>query len=151
MKKILILFLFILSGCGYTSVYKNTETADFKINITSMDGNTEMNNLIKSELNLFLNNSSSKVFNMNLDTKYEKIIVSKKASGAVDNYQIYVKITFNIKHNEKIKNLSFEERFNIKNITNTFEQKKYEKIVKKNFANSIKEKLIIKLLSFNDN
>ena len=50
-----------------------------------------------------------------------------------------------------MKKLSFEEKFNIKNITNTFEQKKYEKIVKRNFANSIKEKLIIKLSNFNDN
>tara|TARA_B100000035_G_C20878279_1_gene499363 strand:+ start:391 stop:846 length:456 start_codon:yes stop_codon:yes gene_type:complete len=151
MKKILILILFLLYGCGYTSIYKNTDTLDFKINITSMSGNSEMNNLIKSELNPFSKNNSSKKFNLNIDTKFEKIIISKKTSGAIDNYKIYVKTTFDVKLNDKMQKLSFEEKFNIKNITNTFEQKKYEKIVKRNFASSIKEKLLIKLSSFNDN
>lgn len=151
MKKIFILILFLLYGCGYTSVYKNTNSLDFKINITSMNGNSEMNNFIKNELNPFLKKNSSKKFNLNIDTKFEKIIISKKSSGVIDNYKIYVKTTFDVKQDDKMKKLSFEEKFNIKNITNTFEQKKYEKIVKRNFANSIKEKLIIKLSNFNDN
>ena len=41
--------------------------------------------------------------------------------------------------------MTFSESLRIKNIDDTFEQRKYENIVKNNFARSIKEKLIMKL------
>ena len=40
---------------------------------------------------------------------------------------------------------------NIKNNSNSFEQNNYEKNVKRNFASSIREKIIIKIFELNDN
>ena len=45
------------------------------------------------------------------------------------------------------KTITFEEKFIVKNISDSIEQKNYEDIIKKNFASSIREKLIIKLLN----
>ena len=50
MKKIiLIIFLFFIYNCGYTSVYKNIEKKDFEIIIVKMKGDRVMNNLIQNE------------------------------------------------------------------------------------------------------
>ena len=54
--------------------------------------------------------------------------------------------TFNIPPNISIK--SFVEKFNIENDPDSFEQRRYENTIKRNFANSIREKLILKLSSF---
>ena len=45
----------------------------------------------------------------------------------------------------------FEESINIKNQSDTFEQNIYEKNIKRNFASSIREKLISAILSLDDN
>ena len=45
------------------------------------------------------------------------------------------------------KKFQFQESLNIKNTTTNFQQTDYEKTVKRNFASSIKEKLILKLMS----
>ena len=39
----------------------------------------------------------------------------------------------------------FEEKFNIKNISDPFEQDNYEKIIINNLISSIREKLVLKL------
>ena len=57
----------------------------------------------------------------------------------------------NIKLNNKIHDLKFRESINIKNNSNSFEQNKYERNIKKNFASIIREKLVIKILNLNDN
>jgi hypothetical protein len=60
-------------------------------------------------------------------------------------------VKVNLSLNESNKNLVFKENINIKNNTNSFEQNNYEKNVKKNFASSIREKLILKIIELNDN
>ena len=43
MKNIfIILFIFLLTGCGYTSVYKGINNQDISIEIKGMTGNEEM-------------------------------------------------------------------------------------------------------------
>ena len=50
-----------------------------------------------------------------------------------------------------IHDLEFSESINIKNNSNSFEQDKYERNIKKNFASLVREKLIIKMFNLNDN
>ena len=52
-KTALFILLILIYGCGYTTVYKNTKTQDLKINVVSTEGNLEMNNLLKNQLNYF--------------------------------------------------------------------------------------------------
>ena len=150
-KIILILFLLLLNSCGYTSVYKNQKSQNFQINITGMEGDIEFNNLIKNELKLFSNNTSNNIYNIALNSNYQKIAVTKNSSGVTTNYNILAHVKINLSLNESNKNLVFKENINIKNNTNSFEQNNYEKNVKKNFASSIREKLILKIIELNDN
>ena len=149
-KILLILFLLLLNSCGYTSVYKNQKSQNFQINITGMEGDIEFNNLIKNELKLFSNNTSNNIYNIALNSSYQKIAVTKNSSGVTTNYNILAYVKVNLSLNENNKNLVFKENINIKNNVNSFEQNNYEKNVKKNFASSIREKLILKIIELND-
>ena len=149
-KILLILFLLLLNSCGYTSVYKNQKSQNFQINITGMEGDIEFNNLIKNELKLFSNNTSNNIYNVALNSSYQKIAITKNSSGVTTNYNILAYVKVNLSLNENNKNLVFKENINIKNNVNSFEQNNYEKNVKRNFASSIREKLIIKIFELND-
>ena len=61
-NKILITLLIFLSSCGYSSIYKDNRTKDFKLSIIKASGDNEFNNLIKKELKLFSNNNSEKEY-----------------------------------------------------------------------------------------
>ena len=149
---ILIVFLFLIYGCGYTSVYKNLNNKDLQISITEMQGDKEMNNLIKNELNLYSNNNSINLFKIIVTTKFEKITLTKDSTGVITDYKLSTESKFKISFNNKVQLETFSESINIKDQADTFEQDSYEKNIKRNFASSIREKLISKIASsFNIN
>ena len=142
-KKLSIFLLFFLYSCGYTTVYNNNNKQDYNIVILEMNGDIVMNRLIKNELKINSNKNSENNYAVNLSTAYTKKIKSKNSSGIASNYEIIIEATFDI--DKKI--IKFEEKFIVKNISDSIEQKNYEDIIKKNFASSIRKKLIIRLLS----
>ena len=145
-KKISILLLVLLYGCGYSSVYKNNDSIDYNIIITEMTGNITINNLIKNELGIHSNKNSENIYKVKLNTSYAKKIKSKNSSGIASNYELVISANFNINS----ETISFEEKFIVKNMLDSIEQRNYENIIKKNFAALIKEKLLIKLLNLTD-
>jgi len=143
---IAIIFLIFLSNCGYSSVYKDSKSNDIFINITSIQGDKVMNNLIKNQLELYSNKSSQNKYDIIISTNFQKITLAKNSSGAATNYQLTVNSDFEVKYKEKLFSFSFKESLDIKNFSDTFEQNNYENTIKTNFASSLREKLIIKLL-----
>ena len=150
-KILLILFLLLLNNCGYTSIYKNQKSNNFQININEMSGDSAFNSYIRNELKLFSNSNPNEIYDITLNSNYQKVVISKNTSGVATNYNISADVKVNLSLNGKVINLAFNENINIKNNSNSFEQNNYEKSVKRNFASSIREKLIIKLLELNDN
>ena len=144
---ILVLFLFFLNSCGYTSVYKNQKSQDFQINIMEMTGNNAINNLIKNELKIYSNKKSNIKYNISINSKYQKIIVSKNSAGVATDYNLSVDTIISFDEEGKNNILNFNENIIIKNNSNSFEQNNYEKSIKKNFASSIIDKFIIKILN----
>ena len=147
MKNIIaIIFLIFLSNCGYSSVYKDGKSNDIFVNITSMQGDKIMNNLIRNQLELYSNKSSQNKYNIIISTNFQKITLAKDSSGVTTNYRLTVNSDFEVNFKGEIFNLSFKENLDIKNFSDTFEQNNYENTIKINFATSLREKLIIKLL-----
>ena len=141
-----LLFLF-LTSCGFSPIYESTKTNDLTILISNMEGNSEMNNLIKNQIKLYSAKNSENKFYLNIKSDLNKSVISKTSSGTASNYEIYVKAEFEINYKEKKDKFNYEERFNIKNISDSFKQKNYEDVIKSNFVSSIRKKLILKLLS----
>ena len=152
MKNIAIItILLFLSHCGYSSIYNNQQSQDFQLNIIETEGDYEMNNLIKNQIRLYSNTESLNVYNIKINTNYEKEILTKNSSGVITDYNLFVVSVFSINIKDKNKTFKFEENINIKNQSDTFEQNTYEKNIKRNFASSIREKLISAILSSDDN
>ena len=152
MKNIAILtFVLFLSHCGYSSIYKNQQSLDFQFNIIKTEGDYEMNNLIKNEIKLYTNTDSQKIYKIKINTDYKKEVLTKNSSGVITDYNLSTtsEVSINLKDQTKI--FEFEESINIKNQSDTFEQNVYERNIKRNFASSIREKLISTILSLNDN
>jgi outer membrane lipopolysaccharide assembly protein LptE/RlpB len=147
----LIILILFLSGCGYTSIYKNQQSLDFQLNIIGTDGDYEINNLISNEIKLYSNKDSQNIYDINIDTEFKKDILAKNSSGVITDYNLSVVSVFSINLNNKNKTFKFEENLNIKNQSDIFEQNMYEKNIKRNFASSIREKLMSAILVANDN
>ena len=152
MKNIAIItFVLFLSHCGYSSVYKNQQLLEYQLNIVETEGDYEMNNLITNQIKLYSSKDSQNIYDLKIDTDYEKEVLAKNSSGVITDYNLSVTTIFSIDLKNKIKTFKFNENINIKNQTDTFEQNTYEKNIKRNFASSIREKLISAILNTNDN
>ena len=145
-KKIfLILILVFLNQCGYSNIYKNENDTNLKIIITSMEGDTELNKKINSELKQYFSDNMENIYSLKIFTKFNKFIISRDAQGKVSTYELLADTNVQIKFNETEYEISINESLKVNDKEDSFEQRKYENIVKVNFAKSIKEKLILKL------
>ena len=142
---IFLIFFIFLSHCGYSAVYNDNSNLNIKITLLGMSGDREFNNKIDSKLRKFYNKETDKEFKINLSTIVSKEIVSKDVKGKVIDYILIASATFKINYNDINETFTFKESLNIKNIDDTFEQRKYENAIKDNFASSINNKLILKL------
>ncbi len=149
MKKIsffLLLLIFFIPHCGYTPIYNNDNNTKIKINILNTEGDKKINNLLISDIKKISRDDSKNEFDIKIKTNFNKIITAKNTKGVASNYQLKVTTNFEIIKENGSEFVSFEEKINIRNNSNLFEQKKYENSIKITFAKSIINKLINKLL-----
>ncbi len=102
-----------------------------------------MNNLIKNEIEMYSKKNSNNQYIVELNSSYSKNTISKDNSGIASNYELKVIADFTVDS----KTFTFKEKLNVKNMSDPLEQRNYENIIKKNFAASIREKLLRKLLN----
>ena len=147
LKKIFftILLLNLLSHCEYKPVFSNQNKVNYKIIVTSSTGDKEINNFIATMIKRNSEESSNKILNVSFDTKYTKDILAKNAAGSITDYQANVITKFTIQKENNSENFSINEKFNFKKMTDMYEEKNYERTIRKNLANSISQKLILKL------
>lgn len=147
MKNIFILFVILfITHCGFSPVYKSN-TLNYQINISKIKGDKTINSKIKSKIERISDKNIQKIFNIEIDTKYEKIIAAKNSKGSITDYLLIATATFVIYNNEKTETIVFQEKLNVKNNSDFVEQRNYENIIKKNFASSFVKKLNLDLLS----
>ena len=148
MKKLIISLIIIsIPGCGFEPIYSTKNNLDYKLNTIDRKGDSSINNLIATELQRLSNDQSNKLIDIVINTSYEKKILSKDSKGSVSDYQININTKFLIIFKEKELKFQFSDKQNIKNISDIFEQKNYENIIKKNFANSAVRKLNLELIN----
>ena len=145
------LLLIIISSCGYTPIYKNIDNLNFKINIVEKNGDRDTNNQISSNLYKYSFGNHEKVFDIKINSKYTKNILTKDTTGAATEYQIIIDVIFGIKSNNSDMTLKYSESFNLQSITDKLEEKNYEKDLSSNSIKIITQKLILNLSRANDN
>lgn len=148
LKKIIfpLLFILFITSCGYTPLYLNSSKVNFEISNFEIDGNNEINNIVKKKLKKYLNNNSNKKYNLEILTNYEKLSVAKDATGNTTNFKLIVDIDLNYTEIDKSqKNIFFSEELIIKRDRNNYEQNNYEQIVVKNMTEMLTDKIILHL------
>ena len=148
-KKIFsLLLLLFLSSCGYEAKLstKNRDIYNFTIKEYSFTGHRQTNLKIKQMLSFYTSAKEGNNFVLNISSEYEKVITAKNASGDATIFKNIATVDV-----EAILNTNTTYKFQIieyfvyDNISNTFELREYENEITNNLAESITNKIILKL------
>ena len=143
-KIILVSLMFLLANCGFSPIYVNNTNNNFSIENVIYNGDKELNNFLKTNLNQYKNEEANKKVYIEAISKYEKVILTKNTVGKVTNYKLTAKVTFLIKSTDRKINI-VEERV-INTMDDKFEEARKEKAIKQSFASSISKKLASELV-----
>ena len=143
---LIIIIIFLSSSCGFEPKYKGFEGVDFVLKLEKYSGDRELNNAIKSQLSRYDEGKDDyKIIKLELDSKFEKISISKNSKGEITRYNLKAEVGLKITSDEKQRDVFFVEEFKIDKINDTVEEKNYIQIIKKDFAQSIVRRLILDL------
>ena len=149
---LITIFLNLLSQCGFTPLHLNKTNVNFSISDIKIEGDRTINNYLKTYLNQYQNNDNEKTFTIEINTLYEKKTLSKDKSSKITNYELIATSSFKVYSKSKlIKEIIISEKKNMNNDDDKFEEQKYERIIKQNFALVMSNKLATDFLVVNDN
>ena len=143
-KIIFISLIFLLANCGFSPIYVKNTNNNFSIENVIYNGDRELNNFLKTNLNQYKNEATNKKVYIEAISKYEKIILTKNTTGKITNYKLIAEVTFLIKSTDRKINI-IEERI-INTMDDKFEEARKEKAIKQSFASSISKKLVSELV-----
>ena len=136
--KYFFIFLFLLS-CGYTPLYQIKKDSNFKIDTINFSGNKNIGREIIRGLENFEGNDAKNIFDLDLNTSKQEIIVSKDKKGNATSYKLVLTVdTYftNIINNKNYqKKFTKETTFNSKN--NKFELDQLKNNLEKNMISQI--------------
>ena len=148
-KKIFTLLLFLfLSSCGYEAIYskKNSKNYNFFISKLNFAGDRDINLRMKERLNNFTFNEKNKNFSLKISNSSTKEIAAKNTLGDAVTFKNTISTNIEVSMNGEFKNsFVIVESFTYNNNSNRFNLKRYEKEIKNNLAETITDKLILKL------
>ncbi len=133
--KFLILLIF-LSGCGYSVVHKDLENNNINFKIIDSKGNTNINSKIIKKLKQLSDKNTDNVINLDINSNYQKQIISKTSTGTVDDYKIILTVEYNVLINGNIQTINFQQDFKLKNTDKSFERQKNETILINDFIST---------------
>tara|TARA_A100001011_G_scaffold193672_1_gene202137 strand:+ start:1900 stop:2364 length:465 start_codon:yes stop_codon:yes gene_type:complete len=148
---IFIIVFFIFSSCGYNSLYKNSNTKNFKFNfeLIQTSGDKYINNNITSVLKNYSDKNLKDIVKIKLNSSYSKSSISRDKKGKTSKFNIVVTTEFNLINNDKeVKKITITEEIAIKNTSDSFQQKNYELKIKKDLSRSIARQFVEKLTSY---
>ena len=156
LKKIIFLiisFNFLLQ-CGFSPIYsiQNGYIKNVSINEIIITGDKTINNFIETNLTRYKNSLNEKTFNLKVDTIFYKETVTKDKTAKITDYKLSSVSNIEIiLDDELVKRVTISEEKNMNNMNDKFEEQKYERSIKQNFASSISNKIITELSLLNDN
>lgn len=144
-RKFLLLILIFFSGCGYTPLYLGANDLDIKVNLSENTGDREITNSLRILLKKNMNSKSDDLVTISINSEYDKIIASKDAAGLPSNYDLKAKSVITIKYNDNTQVIKVDQKFTMSKLESKFDENNYELTIKRNFANIVYQKLVVKL------
>ena len=108
------LILFFLSSCGYSPIYSVSNKNKININIVSLQGDKNINNLISSKLRNYKKENSNKNYQVKIISKYDKKVLTKNTTGDPTNYRLILDVKLTAIQNENKFEINLDESFDMK-------------------------------------
>ena len=144
-----IIFIFLLASCGYSPMLSTMDNKILNIEVVSHEGDKEINQVLRSKFKIH-RNENEELIKISINSSYKKKDLSKNLAGKVEDYKIKATTSFIVSQNKNEKNYSFSEEYTIKNFDDDFEERNYEKKIRKSVANINYRKLMLQLYKLND-
>ena len=148
MKKIFIVFLLILTSCGYQPLYKTDQNIK-SLNISEViySGDQKINDVIYQKLPIVLVKNDESLNKLSLESKKEIKITSKNSKGQALSYRtiIKVKILLLNSNGDILDQKIVQKNFSYNADENKFKFKEYQDKIEKNLIDTIVEDVIIHL------
>ena len=140
MKKIFILFLLIITSCGYQSIYKMDQNIDtLKIKEIKLTGNKTLGEKISKGLSLKIIKNDKSLNKLDIDSQINVTETSKNSKGQVTSYRTTISSIISIIDSDdnlvRKKNVSKQFSYNV--LANKFKLKEYQEEIKNNLINQI--------------
>ena len=144
-----IIFIFLLASCGYSPMLSTMDNKILNIEVVSHEGDKEINQVLRSKFRIH-RNENEELIKISINSSYNKKDLSKNLTGKAEDYKIETTTSFIVSRNKNEKNFSFSEEYTIKNFDDDFEERNYEKKIRRNVANINYQKLMLQLYKLND-
>ena len=148
MKKIFILFLLILTSCGYQQLYKTDQNIK-SLNISEViySGDQKINDVIYQKLPIVLVKNDEKLNKLSLESKKEIKITSKNSKGQALSYRTIIKVKILLLNSDGdiLDQKIVQKNFSYNDDENKFKFKEYQDKIEKNLIDTIVEDVIIHL------
>ena len=144
MKKILLIFIFLLSQCGYQPIFVNKNLNNMEFYKITHNGDAEINRKILGSLSFKENKLKDTLNSLLINSSFEIIETSKNSKGQVESYKSKIFLNLIISNKKRIitnKNFVKEFSYNVKK--NKFELVRYQNKVKDNLIDKIIEDIIL--------
>ena len=146
MKKFLLIFIFLLSECGFQPVYLNKNLKEIEFNKIILEGNIDINRKIVGSLSFKENKLNDTLNDLLIKSSYKITETSKNSKGQVESYKSQINLNLIIKDGKEIINSkNFFKEFSYNNKDNKFELVRYQNEVKDNLIYKIIEDIILYL------
>ena len=140
MKKIFILFLLIITSCGYQPIYKMDHNIDtLEIKEIKLTGNKTLSEKISKGLSINLIKNDESLNKLEVDSQTNITETSKNSKGQVTSYRTTVSTSISIidKDDNLVRKKNISKQFTYNVLTNKFKLKQYQEEVENNLINQI--------------
>ena len=148
MKKIFIVFLLILTSCGYQPLYKTDQNIK-SLNISEViySGDQKINDVIYQKLPIVLVKNDESLNKLSLESKKEIKITSKNSKGQALSYRTIIKVKILLLNSDGdiLDQKIVQKNFSYNDDENKFKFKEYQDKIEKNLIDTIIEDVIIHL------
>ena len=144
MKKIFLIFIFLLSQCGYQPIFVNENINNMEFYKITHNGDAEINRKILGSLSFKENKLKNTLNSLLINSSFEVIETSKNSKGQVESYKSKIFLNLIISNKKRVitnKNFVKEFSYNVKK--NKFELVRYQNEIKDNLIDKIIEDIIL--------
>lgn len=140
MKKIFILFLLIITSCGYQPIYKIDQIKDtLKVKEIKLSGDKTLSEKISKGLSIEMVKSNESLNKLDVNSQKNITETSKNSKGQVTSYRTTISTVISIMDGDdnlvRKKNVSKQFSYNV--LANKFKLKEYEEEIENNLINEI--------------